>query len=160
MSRRKIHKGRCSPATLFLFILLVLNSLSPSVRAKLCVALNDDEQLCADEPYTARYSDEHRNSKNKKNVNHFTDRGVRQRVDGSTDERAGVHEVIERMDRYFHDEVWSKPEYEHVRGRCQNVNELCAFWASVGECETNRWFMLSNCAAACRLCLLLHTNFL
>lgn len=70
----------------------------------------------------------------------------------------------------------------------QNLNELCAFWVAVGkskllycnndraknhlihifcfnnivvvagECESNRIFMLSNCAAACRFCLLLNTD--
>ena len=41
----------------------------------------------------------------------------------------------------------------------KNNHDLCAFWTSVGECETNRNFMQDNCAAACRLCLLASTNF-
>jgi len=41
---------------------------------------------------------------------------------------------------------------------CQNTNELCAFWTSVGECESNRGFMLSHCSASCRLCALLYMN--
>ena len=40
----------------------------------------------------------------------------------------------------------------------KNDHELCAFWTSVNECETNRGFMLDNCPAACRLCLLANTN--
>ena len=40
----------------------------------------------------------------------------------------------------------------------KNRNELCAFWASIGECEHNRIFMLPHCAAACRFCLLSNTN--
>ena len=42
----------------------------------------------------------------------------------------------------------------------KNDHELCAFWTSVGECESNRGFMLENCAAACRLCLLANTNMM
>ena len=60
--------------------------------------------------------------------------------------------------KYMDEEVMSRSEYEHVRSTCRNNHELCAFWTSVGECETNRVFMLQNCAAACRLCLLQGTN--
>mmetsp|Transcript_281 Transcript_281/g.794 ORF Transcript_281/g.794 Transcript_281/m.794 type:complete len:144 (-) Transcript_281:1035-1466(-) len=88
----------------------------------------------------------------------FSNRGVPQRRDGSDSEREAVQYVLQHMDSYFLFEVFGKPEYASVRGRCQNMNELCAFWASVGECETNRGFMLNNCAAACRLCLLQHTS--
>ena len=42
----------------------------------------------------------------------------------------------------------------------KNEHELCGFWSSLGECETNRGFMLSHCAAACRLCLLQATNMM
>ena len=42
----------------------------------------------------------------------------------------------------------------------KNVHELCAFWTSVGECESNRKFMLEHCPAACRLCLLSNINMI
>lgn len=42
----------------------------------------------------------------------------------------------------------------------KNYHELCAFWSSVGECETNRIFMMENCVAACRLCLLASVNLM
>ena len=92
------------------------------------------------------------------------------------------------MYHYFEEEVLSRSEYEHVRGKwcvssrvhlvvakpmslfsdlhlvmtfpSKNDHELCAFWTSVGECETNRGFMLDNCPAACRLCLLSNTNMM
>ncbi len=41
----------------------------------------------------------------------------------------------------------------------KNNHDLCAFWTSVGECDSNRIFMQDNCAAACQLCLLASTNF-
>jgi hypothetical protein len=84
--------------------------------------------------------------------------GVPQRVDGSVSEKWAALKVLYQMEHYFRAEVLARPEYATAKGECANHNELCAFWSSVGECENNRGFMLNNCAAACRLCLLLHTN--
>mmetsp|Transcript_28891 Transcript_28891/g.32407 ORF Transcript_28891/g.32407 Transcript_28891/m.32407 type:complete len:150 (+) Transcript_28891:37-486(+) len=84
--------------------------------------------------------------------------GVTQRIDGSELEKQAVRDVLKHMDRYFFHEVLALPEYEYARSRCKNSNELCAFWSSVGECESNRVFMLTNCPAACRFCLLLHSG--
>jgi hypothetical protein len=66
------------------------------------------------------------------------DVGVTQRIDGSESEKKAIREVLKRMDQYFTTEVLALPEYEFARHRCKNSNELCAFWASMGECETNR----------------------
>jgi len=84
--------------------------------------------------------------------------GVPQRIDGSEKEKEAARNVLKRMDIYFREEVTAKMEYAEANSmaRCQNHNELCAFWASVGECESNRGFMVQKCTAACRLCLLLH----
>jgi hypothetical protein len=84
--------------------------------------------------------------------------GVTQRIDGSDSEKQAVRDVLKHMDNYFFHEVLALPEYEFARFRCKNSNELCAFWSSVGECESNRIFMLTNCPAACRFCLLLHSG--
>jgi isopentenyldiphosphate isomerase len=84
--------------------------------------------------------------------------GVPQRLSGSEQEIKRVHEVLALQQRYIDEEIMSRSEYEHVRESCRNEHELCAFWTSVGECESNRVFMLENCAAACRLCLLQAVN--
>jgi len=84
--------------------------------------------------------------------------GVTQRIDGSDLEKQAVRDVLKHMDHYFFHEVLAVPEYEYARSRCKNSNELCAFWSSIGECESNRVFMLTNCPAACRFCLLLHSG--
>ena len=86
--------------------------------------------------------------------------GVPQRVDGSVSEKWAALKVLYQMEYYFRTEVLARPEYALAEALCINHNELCAFWASVGECDNNRGFMLNNCAAACRLCLLLHTNLM
>ena len=87
--------------------------------------------------------------------------GAPQRIDGSTSEQIAVQKVILQMEDYFKNEILAHPLlYSQVveYGLCQNTNELCAFWTSVGECESNRGFMLTNCAASCRLCALLYMN--
>lgn len=38
------------------------------------------------------------------------------------------------------------------RPGCSDSNELCNFWASVGECQKNSNWMRSNCQAACNSC--------
>lgn len=86
--------------------------------------------------------------------------GVEQRITGSETEQLRIRNVLRKMYTYFEEEVLSRSEYEHIRGRCKNEHELCAFWTSVKECETNRGFMLKNCPAACRLCLMANTNMM
>eukprot|EP00540_Astrosyne_radiata_P022186 CAMPEP_0116863764 /NCGR_PEP_ID=MMETSP0418-20121206/24420_1 /TAXON_ID=1158023 /ORGANISM="Astrosyne radiata, Strain 13vi08-1A" /LENGTH=128 /DNA_ID=CAMNT_0004498855 /DNA_START=197 /DNA_END=583 /DNA_ORIENTATION=- len=127
------------------------------VPEAMCVATSDDEYVCLDDPMNLRKSSDKTYLMNKF---HQLDRGVKQRIDGSETEKEAVKGVLKRMDDYFLNEVLAKSEYEGIRNRCRNLNELCAFWASVGECESNRIFMLGNCAAACRLCLLANTNIL
>ena len=107
--------------------------------------------------------------------------GVAQKIDGSREEQLAVKHVLALMDEYMRSEVMTMGQYANIRhswcvlccgsddddlsvshffaDSCSNNrNELCAFWAAMGECETNRAFMITNCAAACRLCLLLHMD--
>ncbi|KAL3775861.1 hypothetical protein ACHAW5_010155 [Stephanodiscus triporus] len=88
------------------------------------------------------------------------DLGVEQRITGSDAEQLRIRNVLRRMRTYMEDEVLSRSEYEHVRDKCKNGHELCAFWTSMGECETNRAFMVEHCPAACRLCLLSNVNLM
>ena len=69
--------------------------------------------------------------------------GVPQRVDGSIAEKYAALTILHKMVAYFRSEVLGRPEYKAIRGECLNSDELCAFWASVGECESNRIFMVS-----------------
>ena len=47
---------------------------------------------------------------------------------------------------------------ESLRTKCQNRNELCAFWAVIGECEKNAAYMKTNCAPSCMTCHLIDMN--
>lgn len=89
---------------------------------------------------------------------HGYNMGIEQRIDGTEMEQKAIRDVIDMMNQYWFEEVLSKPMYQAVRKTCKNRNELCAFWASVGECENNRIFMLPYCPAACRFCLLSQMN--
>ncbi|CAJ0604842.1 unnamed protein product [Cylicocyclus nassatus] len=40
----------------------------------------------------------------------------------------------------------------HCRGNCCDHHEWCRFWASVGECKSNREWMADNCQIACGSC--------
>ncbi|KAG7336749.1 ShK domain-like protein [Nitzschia inconspicua] len=124
------------------------SSINTSLDQFVCVDIGEPEMVCTDQVL------ETRQQVDGKSVNV----GVTQRIDGSETEKAAIREVLQRMDEYFVTEVLALPEYAYARHRCKNSNELCAFWSSVGECETNRVFMLTNCPAACRFCLLLNSG--
>uniref|UniRef100_A0A914YWG1 peroxidase n=1 Tax=Panagrolaimus superbus TaxID=310955 RepID=A0A914YWG1_9BILA len=37
-------------------------------------------------------------------------------------------------------------------GECRDKHDLCKFWQSIGECETNKDWMLDHCALSCDKC--------
>ena len=86
------------------------------------------------------------------------DTGVVQEIDGSENEKEAIRQILRAQDEYFVKHVLAEPEYEYARHHCKNQHKLCAFWGSLGECTTNRSFMLRNCPAACRFCLLLNSG--
>lgn len=78
-----------------------------------------------------------------------SDFGVVQICEG--DQAQKCIEVVSDMETYFK-EVVSASEYDKVRGRCKNREQLCSFWVALGECEKNPTYMKVHCAAACRTC--------
>lgn len=42
-----------------------------------------------------------------------------------------------------------------IQDNCRTKNELCSFWAAIGECEANVAFMKIQCAPACKTCHLI-----
>jgi len=116
---------------------------------EMCIHSSGDEFLCSDNQLEIRRAHDGYGA---------VDIGVQQRVDGSDQEKESIREIIRMMNEYFGNEVLVMPMYKDVRQKCKNTNELCAFWSAVGECESNRNFMLSNCPATCRFCLLTNTK--
>lgn len=142
-----------------LLLLLFCTTNHVVVQARSCVSIPDpstgeEQHQCTDDPLLLTRAVDPKTGTQTSRYN----LGLAQRIDGTESEKKAIMDVLVKMDDYFINEVLAHPEYAPVRHRCQNLNELCAFWVAVGECETNRIFMLSNCAAACRFCLLLHTD--
>ena len=94
-------------------------------------------------------------------VQKSAERGSPQRLDGSESEKESARQVMRKMDIYFREEMKGNNLYSYeMRASCKNHHELCAFWAGLGECNSNFRFMINRCTAACRLCLLnyIHQN--
>lgn len=78
--------------------------------------------------------------------------GVPQNSNGSEAEKQATDEVLVEMVRYLREEVLVEVGYQNMYRKCINTNELCAFWASVGECKNNPGYMGGDCMLACKKC--------
>lgn len=85
------------------------------------------------------------------NVPH-TSIGEPQTNDGDLEERNKVNAVISAMIPYLRDVVLVEQGYSEMYNECRNAHELCAFWASMGECDKNPVYMHQNCNLACMTC--------
>ncbi|KAI2502549.1 procollagen-proline 4-dioxygenase [Fragilaria crotonensis] len=61
-------------------------------------------------------------------------------------------ETYDKMIEYMENTVMVDPKYESVRQECKLRSENCVFWASIGECEKTRAYMVVQCAPACQTC--------
>eukprot|EP00339_Tiarina_fusa_P009549 CAMPEP_0117006418 /NCGR_PEP_ID=MMETSP0472-20121206/6654_1 /TAXON_ID=693140 ORGANISM="Tiarina fusus, Strain LIS" /NCGR_SAMPLE_ID=MMETSP0472 /ASSEMBLY_ACC=CAM_ASM_000603 /LENGTH=452 /DNA_ID=CAMNT_0004707879 /DNA_START=465 /DNA_END=1823 /DNA_ORIENTATION=- len=78
--------------------------------------------------------------------------GTQQTADGSEWKQTLV--LVQATSEYMESEqVTALPS--KIRDNCKNQNELCSFWAIIGECEKNKSFMKVNCAPACKTCHLI-----
>jgi prolyl 4-hydroxylase len=76
--------------------------------------------------------------------------GDPQQVSGEN--QAEVLLRVKQMVHYMRYTVEQNDHFDAVRRHCLNRNELCAYWATVGECTANPAYMQLNCAAACLSC--------
>jgi hypothetical protein len=82
--------------------------------SRYCVGGGDEEFVCSDDPYITRNTlDSLKDTKQgtPKQIN----KGIAQRIDGTEAEQNAIREVLSQMDRYYLEEVLSKPEYEGIR---------------------------------------------
>lgn len=79
-----------------------------------------------------------------------TDFGVAQNIEG--DSAAKVAKLLAESKIYMSTVVNVDPAYESVREGCQNHEEFCSFWATIGECDSNPAYMKLHCAPACQSC--------
>jgi len=81
-------------------------------------------------------------------------------VKGEPQTCAGVKklETIEKLKEtmiYLRDVIIPYRKYDKVRNDCVNRNTNCAFWAVIGQCESNTDYMAHECAPSCQTCHLL-----
>mmetsp|Transcript_19033 Transcript_19033/g.39883 ORF Transcript_19033/g.39883 Transcript_19033/m.39883 type:complete len:542 (-) Transcript_19033:463-2088(-) len=79
--------------------------------------------------------------------------GVVQSVAEGNHKQATLDTMQKMMDYLDSNEYTSLPS--KIKKNCKNNNELCAFWAAIGECEKNISFMKVQCAPACQSCHLI-----
>ena len=65
--------------------------------------------------------------------------GVAQQIQGARAKE--IEALINETERYMREVVHKDPKYAEVKAGCENRNELCSFWALIGECEANPKFM-------------------
>jgi len=71
--------------------------------------------------------------------------GVPQKIEGEHSDK--VRTVIKSALELINSSPISK--------NCRNKDELCSFWAALGECDKNAVYMNENCAPICKTCDLL-----
>jgi len=75
--------------------------------------------------------------------------------DGENDPNSAIHPIVANYSKYMDSVVFVDEDYKDVKDSCKNRHELCAFWASLGECENNEVYMQKHCAVACHSCIVL-----
>jgi hypothetical protein len=78
------------------------------------------------------------------------DLGVKQGFD--EEEKDKVIPILGKARSYLREVVFQEPQYAPVRENCKNLHAFCAFWAAVGECESNANYMNVTCAPVCQSC--------
>ncbi len=78
------------------------------------------------------------------------DFGFRQVIDGNRTWE--IQQVMQKTRQYMRKIVFRQKKYLAIREECLLRHEYCGYWASLGECETNRAYMNATCAPVCQAC--------
>jgi hypothetical protein len=81
--------------------------------SRYCVEDGGDEFVCSDDPFVTRKALD--SIKVSQGTVEEISRGVAQRIDGTEMEQNAIREVISQTDRYYLEEVLSKPAYAGIR---------------------------------------------
>lgn len=73
----------------------------------------------------------------------------------SGDKKHRTIEIVREMIEYMEQSNEFNELPPKIQQNCRNKNELCSFWAVIGECENNKSYMKIQCAPACRTCHLI-----
>mmetsp|Transcript_24795 Transcript_24795/g.41037 ORF Transcript_24795/g.41037 Transcript_24795/m.41037 type:complete len:131 (+) Transcript_24795:319-711(+) len=60
--------------------------------------------------------------------------------------------IIKETEEYMERRVYIEDLYINVRKTCLIRNDLCAYWKTQGQCETDKRFMRQHCAPICQIC--------
>jgi len=86
--------------------------------------------------------------------------GKEQKIEG--EHASKTIEVVRKTVAYMDNEVYGEDVThnlsEQVLQECTNKEELCAFWAAIGECEANKAYMKTKCAPSCQTCEMIDIN--
>jgi len=84
--------------------------------------------------------------------------GEHQLINGAEADK--TYEIFQKSILYKKNEIVAQPEKHSydVQSTCLNKNELCAFWAAIGECTVNPGYMKLQCGPSCRSCHLIDIN--
>lgn len=81
--------------------------------SRYCVEAGNEEFVCSDDPLITRKEID--SVKVSQGTVEEISRGVAQRIDGTEAEQNAIREVLAQMDRYYLEEVLSKPVYAGIR---------------------------------------------
>lgn len=76
--------------------------------------------------------------------------GIEQKIEGG--QKMQTLERINKVNKYMTEKVFIEEKFIKMKDDCQNRHELCAFWASIGECDVNPNYMTITCAPSCFSC--------
>ena len=86
------------------------------------------------------------------------DMGEPQTIEGTKADE--TLDIFQKSVLYKKNEIVAQPEKHKpgVQADCVNKHELCAFWATIGECTANPNYMKLQCGPSCRSCHLIDIN--
>ena len=87
--------------------------------------------------------------------------GVPQKANDASERLATlqrIKETIVYMKNFVHRENPTHTMSKKTIEECRNRDKLCAFWATIGECDVNPSYMATTCAPSCQSCHLIDIN--